>query len=550
MAAALRAAGYALLKSQSHSPRDIAAAVRAAPANTPIAIISALPTDAMLPTWIAMQVSQRRPVLILGSPDDPVPGTRSVPMPATINEIMAAFGAPAKDDPAANSTVHADYSVSNPHSALSPEESDDIWEGAFNFDSGSEPASAPSPGEVAEVPEPPATPSPQAPAVVPVPVAAMSAPSPPDVHPVPVPQRVVPTRVSSAHSATEVEAPGEPRWRPVPATEVHEAVVPTLTPDEFLAAPKPASGSVGSPAGGYGIVRDDGYAPVIVCLAGKGGVGKSSISASLAQRACEVGGLSRVVLIDGNRGQGDLRKALRIASPSVPSIYDAALTGDPRSAMVGPKVLNGARDPRLPRLGFGMVMAPRDGQSDPRVVTAELYAAVLAEARKFAHLVVVDTQILEDSDTSGLWDKVWTPALVAVGGWGVGISDSSTLGVVNLITRVQMTLRRKGVGPERGHFVMNRINSGTSLDLGAARKRFSALGTFAGIVPAMDEIQQAFEAGRLPMGVPQMTVALDTILHRVTGMDEFDPERPGGPASQLKPAGKSGRFGWFRRGNR
>ena len=54
---------------------------------------------------------------------------------------------------------------------------------------------------------------------------------------------------------------------------------------------------------------NDRRADVLFVFSGKGGVGKTSVALGLAERA---GQHLRVVLVDANRGQGDIRTYLRL----------------------------------------------------------------------------------------------------------------------------------------------------------------------------------------------------------------------------------------------
>ncbi len=75
----------------------------------------------------------------------------------------------------------------------------------------------------------------------------------------------------------------------------------------------------GRPAGRIGLGQ------VAITLSGSGGVGKSTFSLALASRAAERG--QRVVLVDGNLGQGDLATFLRATGSGLPTMFDALVDG-------------------------------------------------------------------------------------------------------------------------------------------------------------------------------------------------------------------------------
>ena len=83
------------------------------------------------------------------------------------------------------------------------------------------------------------------------------------------------------------------------------------------------AGPVHRPAPGPGHRVTDRRADVVFVFSGKGGVGKTSVALGLAQRA---GTRLRVVLVDANRGQGDIRTYLRLTRSTLPTIWAAAST--------------------------------------------------------------------------------------------------------------------------------------------------------------------------------------------------------------------------------
>lgn len=305
-------------------------------------------------------------------------------------------------------------------------------------------------------------------------------------------------------------------WRPAPMVGPGPQSPSDLPPIMGQARPEPAEQFTGGPS------SPSGSAPVILVAAAKGGVGKSSFTITLAESAA-AGGVRKVILVDGNRGQGDVHKYLRTSRP-LPSIYDAAVQDNLLGAIIRPQMLNEARDSRLPPLHFGMVMAPRAGQVNSSIVTSDVYGQVVEEAREFADLVIIDTQITEEEDTSGLWDEVWLP-LIRSGAWCVGLSSDSTPAVKNLQERLgQWVVDR--VPMDRVMLVMNDVSAETMLDIDQIVGMLSRDAPVVGTVPRLDEVKQAFQVGRVPVEVPQVREAMHAILYRVTGYPGFAPEPP------------------------
>jgi CO dehydrogenase nickel-insertion accessory protein CooC1 len=268
--------------------------------------------------------------------------------------------------------------------------------------------------------------------------------------------------------------------------------------------------------------RSIDLAPVIFSVAAKGGVGKTSLAMAAAHRAALHGNL-RVVAIDANRGQGDITTYLRLgrAKPPMPTVWDSARTGEPGKAIASPDAVNAARHAKLDQIPFGVALGPPPGKADPNVVTAEVYRQVIEEARMVADLVVVDTQIIESHDTSGLIDGLVTPTLID-GGWAMVVSDLSSASVNNIHGRLGLW-RKAGIPADRMLLVLNRVDSSVNLDMEQLGSSFGALATLVGAIEADADTVQSMNQGRIVSSSPVFARALDDILWRVTGDDVFDP---------------------------
>ncbi|WP_263310066.1 nucleotide-binding protein [Brachybacterium atlanticum] len=274
--------------------------------------------------------------------------------------------------------------------------------------------------------------------------------------------------------------------------------------------------------------RSTAPAEVIVCFSGKGGEGKSTLALALAQAAAEIGGTS-VCLIDANRAQGDLGLYLRIRSTDLPSIYDAIMIGDPASAILSPDQLNAARDGKGDHLAFSFVQAPRPVKASTDVgleiaaVTAEHYNEVLQIARERFDLVVIDTQITEGVDTTGVIDRLIAP-LLARGGYGVGICELTTPGVENLLVAME-SLRQRGADGARMMTLANKVRPSIT-DYGRLPQLLGRDSSWKGAIHFDDRIYDDLVARRIPYAVPTLYGPVVDILHSVTGDPEFDLRDP------------------------
>lgn len=260
-------------------------------------------------------------------------------------------------------------------------------------------------------------------------------------------------------------------------------------------------------------------ARVIVCFAGKGGVGKTSSALLIAQRAAESG--MRVALIDMNRGQGDIRSYLRLDSQSLSTIYNAALTGNPADAVLDPDQVNAARHSSLPKLGFAVVLAPPADFADPTVVTAEVYGQVLGLLQQKADLVVVDTQITEARDTSGLIDRVVVPAM-NLGAFGFGVTDLSKPGMENLLSRTR-DFTTRGVARDRLLLAVNKVSGFSAADRKVVESRFTDLAHFVGAIGEDSKLAESLNSGHVDTSIKSVRPILDLVLLRVTGREVFNP---------------------------
>lgn len=297
-------------------------------------------------------------------------------------------------------------------------------------------------------------------------------------------------------------------------------------------------------------LRNDGC-PVIFTFAGRGGVGKSTFSIQLATFAAAAG--LRVVLVDGNVGQGDLMAFVGLKGKPVPTIT-AALNGDHRASVIDHHSVEQLRS-RYSKAGFALIAAPADDDPARGQVDSRTYLDSIQWARSKADLVIVDTQITENLDRTGMVDRFMVPML-AGGGWGVGVSDMSNPGIHNLTSRIKMFAE---TGVPANH-ILTVINKVPEQVLAETERRaegpMSRISTFIGAVGEDEGVRSRMNAGETDLGSDDIQRACHEILYRITNRQEFHPDRfPGSEAGarpgRPQPAGagwlSGGMGGLFRR---
>lgn len=502
LAAALADAG--LVVATGPDFRSAAAAITAASRTVPA--MPLLIADVAAPgttPWIAKVLGQAPGALVgVELPDGGarVAGNtgsaRRVDLPVGLGEMLSAIGVKVPGSLAA-ATVLVDGTVSStgagPVRTLvdveAPEPDDDFEDNALgDADDIGEP-------ELPEV-------APAAPAPAPVATPAGFFPAPPVAATPPAsPFSASPFPAASVPSAVRVQ-----EQAPVPAPSRARPVGPVPHLGRSMSAPAKRG-------------------KLILTTAAKGGVGKSTMAMVLAQRAAEVAGL-KVACIDGNRGQGDLRTYLRLSRGALPSVYDVATGAAPADVVITPDRLAAVRPSGTDPLSFALVLAPPSGMTDPDLVPVSVYARVVEHLRSVADVVVADTQITEDSDTSKLFDELWVPALAA-DSYAVGLADLSTPALKNLMERIEAWTTRRGVPTERLFTLLNRVPASVTFDEQTAGDAFSRYSHYLGRVRADDKVVETMGHGAPPWRQPEMAALADRVLLHVTGDPRFAEQHPG-----------------------
>jgi Mrp family chromosome partitioning ATPase len=560
----LRAAGYTVLAAGATDTPTVAAAAKAeAAAGRPFVVLVGLPAwggiDPATRAWLSVQVGAGRRVLgLVTDPADTtvegIGGTRTVALPATVDELMASYGAPPVGGTVGMAVVGVDGTVTpvgaerpaadadadGPLGGEGPElvKADPWTDASSGFDISPTPirAGIETSRPIGVTPVRPVVAGATALRLAPAEYDPPSIAAPPPAPASRFSEHTVGDIAVIAVEADEESWPPERLWagEPEPACPPRLRRGPAGDAAMLEAFPTPLPSSApGGPAAGLASTKTR-LAPALVVLAGKGGVGKSSAAAAIAGRAASSGveGFRRVVLVDANRGQGDIARFLRVAGAGLPSVYDAAISGDPAAALCLPDRVNSARPAGLGAVDFAVALAPADDQADPAVVTADVYRSVIGYARAHADLVVVDTQIVEAVDTSGLIDHLVVPLLVD-GAWGLGIADQSAPGFDNLVRRLNR-FSESGVNAARLMVGFNRLRPDTTVSDEALRRAVAPWAAFIGAAVNDPEVAAMLDLAQLPPPGPYREL-MDAVLHRVSGLAVFAPDQCGDSRPPRRP---------------
>lgn len=265
-------------------------------------------------------------------------------------------------------------------------------------------------------------------------------------------------------------------------------------------------------------VTPAGRSPLLIVWGATGGVGKTTLALSLAERAAAAG--KKVILIDGNRGQGDIRTYLRLTNKSLPTIFDTTLGHEANSVIVSPRSLKDARAAHEGVLHFALVQAPTERHSDPAIVGGDVYNAVINAARNLADLVIVDTQVVERFDTSGLVGTIITPSL-ARGAYSIAVTDHNPAGTTNLINRLT-DFTTAGAAHDRMFVVVNRVPDLAVIDETKMTQVFGKTASYLGAIETDNAITATMNSGNVPTMDGAGSKIIEYVLWQVTKDSRFD----------------------------
>lgn len=249
----------------------------------------------------------------------------------------------------------------------------------------------------------------------------------------------------------------------------------------------------------------------------------STASIQLATAAAAAG--YRTVLVDGDRGQGDLETYLRLNTSGleVPTIADT-VGGHAKAREV---VLTADKITKLRAENaepvpdkFALVRAP--DHRDTTEVTPQRYLALINKLREQVDIVIVDSPILKSDDHTGVARRLIIP-LLEDGGFSLSISDNSDPGMKNLSQRLN-TFAEHGISRRKMLITINAADPSALRDLdAAARARLHGRqGIYVGTIGFDRRINKKMRSGSFDLKNRQLDQVIYETLYRVTGDTAFD----------------------------
>lgn len=263
--------------------------------------------------------------------------------------------------------------------------------------------------------------------------------------------------------------------------------------------------------------------PVIICLSGTGGVGKSTASIQLATAAASAG--YRTVLVDADRGQGDLDTYLKLSTSGldVPTIADTVGGhAKVRDVVLGSDKITQLRPKNAEVVPDMLAFVRTPDPDDPTKVSPKRYLSVINQLREKADIVIVDSPILKHDDHTGVIRGLVAP-LMEDGGFSLSISDNSNPGMKNLSQRLS-ALSAHGIERRKMLITINAADPSALRDLDAAArtKLDGRQGVYVGTIGYDKRIGRKMRNGALDLKNRQLDQVIYETLFRATGAEVFD----------------------------
>jgi len=254
-----------------------------------------------------------------------------------------------------------------------------------------------------------------------------------------------------------------------------------VAPEPDVAAPEPtfvAPEPVSRPASVLPTAYErDGGAKIIWSIAGKGGVGKSTMSMLAAIYMAAHRDMPRVLLIDGNVNQGDLIRFLQVPLPEfknvrrhIPTVSDYPNGGLQACVCRLGDYIGHTGAELFSQINLDVVLGNVNNIEDNSGTYVQLvdsYAKLISDARNVYDLIVVDTQIIEPRYvTSSLAvSKFEIPFMRTPDNYIVGVISDNNATYSNTIDVLSQLQGRYGIGKDKMALVENMASGDIAPDI-------------------------------------------------------------------------------------
>jgi MinD-like ATPase involved in chromosome partitioning or flagellar assembly len=256
--------------------------------------------------------------------------------------------------------------------------------------------------------------------------------------------------------------------------------------------------------------------PVLFSVSGKGGVGKTTIGAiQTASFAHQYYG-ARVLLVDGNAGQGDVRRYLKLGwnAANLPDISHYETSHSWSDIVITSAQLQGLSSHG--NIPFDVILAPSHGaahdvKTPPAGEYLRLIQSIESDPSRPYDLIVVDTQIVETNYTSPMVYGFIVP-LIQRGAFVVGVFDNSTPGYNNTRQALKVLSDASHAGGDQFAFIANKLSGPIQTINGAIDGIW-----LAGQIPDSTVVDQIVAEIGDPQSSPELYSTVARLLNRILG---------------------------------
>ena len=274
---------------------------------------------------------------------------------------------------------------------------------------------------------------------------------------------------------------------------------------------------------------------LVTVTAKAGGVGKTSSTAHLAERAAQKG--MRVVAVD-DRSQGDLRK--RLGFDDSRTLLQVALEWDGTAATIGDWILHD------PHLAADWIVGPDSGREDydDSLIPDEMYGHLIDVLLGMYDVVFVDTTPARVDRAREQFFTTWAPRLAEDGRSAAVVVSEWDRAKLNNAREWSVTITNLGVDRSRVFFLPNHrfdpsAETSDALPLDDVLRRFTSVRILDPLPFSQRVIDGNNGFGPPVAGLdePAYRQSIDAALRAILADARFDPE----PVQKRRLFGRKGR---------